>query len=65
MRSFKKMLRLIGLVLLLVLATMGVGLSGGVPVRSVGKRDEMIEISVQLDEAAENPVDAEQEGIKS
>lgn len=65
MKSFKKVLRLVGLVLLLVLATMGVGLSGGVPVRTAGKRDEMVEISVQLDEAAENPGDAAEESIRS
>ncbi|MEE1947155.1 hypothetical protein VRU48_18660 [Pedobacter sp. KR3-3] len=65
MKSFKKMLRLLGLVLLLFLAVAGVGLAGGIPPRPTGKRDEIIEINVDLADETTAIADAEQQGIKS
>lgn len=65
MKSFKKTLRLIGLVLLLVLATVGMGITGGIPPRNTGKRDEMIEINVKIEEETEASADMEKKDIKS
>lgn len=65
MKGFKKTLRLIGLVLLMVLATVGMGLTGGIPPRRTSKRDEMIEIDVKINNEDEAPVDIAREDIKS
>lgn len=44
MKKFKRALRLLGFVCLISLAMIGVGISGGIPIRNSGKREETIEI---------------------
>ncbi len=53
MKSFKKILRLSGLVLLIVLASVGIGLAGVVPIPTSTKKEDMIEINVELVESHE------------
>lgn len=65
MKSFKKALRLIGLVLLLILATVGVGLTGGIPLRRTNKRDEIIEINVTVGEETDTSADVERKDVKT
>lgn len=54
MQNFKKTMRLFGLGLLLALATLGVGIAGGVPISSNKKRDEPDEIKIELVETKTN-----------
>ncbi|NEU10491.1 hypothetical protein GZH53_19350 [Flavihumibacter sp. R14] len=53
MKSFKKLLRLSGLVLLIALACFGIGIIGGTPVPPRNKREDTIEIVVELVEPAD------------
>lgn len=53
MKSFKKILRLSGLVLLIVLASIGIGLAGVVPIPTSTKKEDTIEIKVELVESHE------------
>jgi hypothetical protein len=48
MKRFKKTLRLLGLVLLIVLACLGIGIVGGAPVPRSNKKENTIEINVEL-----------------
>lgn len=48
MQSFKKTMRLFGLGLLIVLATLGVGIGGGVPISTNKKREDSNEIKTEL-----------------
>lgn len=54
MKSFKKILRLLGLVLLIVLASVGLGIGGGIPIQPSNKKEDVIEIKVELVESNEN-----------
>ncbi len=54
MKSFKKTLRLLGLVLLIVLATLGIGFVGGVPIPPSNKRENTIELKTELVEDKED-----------
>lgn len=48
MQSFKKTMRLFGLGLLIVLATLGIGIGGGVPIPPNKKREDSTEIKTEL-----------------
>lgn len=54
MKSFKKILRLLGLVLLIVLASVGLGIGGGIPIPPSNKKEDTIEIKVELVESNED-----------
>lgn len=45
LQQFKKHLRMLGLVLLIILAGFGIGLTGGLPVPKLNRRDDKIELS--------------------
>jgi hypothetical protein len=64
MKSFKKTLRLLGLVLLIVLASFGVGFGGGVPIPPSRKKEDTIEIKVELVESKEDETKLSQFDIK-
>lgn len=64
MKRFKKIRRLIGLVLLITLAMVGIGTGGGIPVPIAGKRENQIEITVELPDAKEKDTNAEQFFVK-
>ncbi|MDQ0641390.1 hypothetical protein QF042_004955 [Pedobacter sp. W3I1] len=51
MKQFKKAMRLTGLVLLILLASVGLG--GGVPIPPSNKRENYIEIKIELPETDE------------
>jgi hypothetical protein len=53
MQRFKRTIRLLGLVLLMLLASMGVGLSGGVPLSRSSKENDLIEIRQELTDQKE------------
>lgn len=56
MNRFKLFLRRLLLICLIVLASVGIGLSGGIPIPSFGKREDKQEItneSVESEEAAD------------
>ena len=57
MKSFKKSLKLLGLILLIVLASFGIGIGGGVPIPSSNKKDEAINIKLEADESEYNKTD--------
>lgn len=54
MKHFKKTLKLLGLVILIVLTSFGVGLVGGVPVSSSNKKEDTIHITIELVETDED-----------
>ena len=54
MKSFKKTLRLFGLVFLIVLATLGIGFVGGVPIPLSKKKEDTIELKTELIEDKED-----------
>jgi len=51
MKSFKKLMRLMGLALLILLASVGLG--GGVPIPPSNKRENHMEIKIELRETEE------------
>lgn len=54
MKSFKKTMRLFGFSLLIVLASFGVGISGGAPTLPKNKRDDSNETKTELVEIKDN-----------
>jgi len=53
MNRFKRLLRRLLLICLIVLASIGIGLTGGIPIPSFGKREDKQEINKEVLEAAE------------
>ncbi len=53
MNRFKRLLRRFLLVCLIVLASIGIGLTGGIPIPSVGKREDKQEINKEALDVAE------------
>ena len=51
MKSFKKTFKLLGLVFLIVLASVGIGFGGGIPIPSSNKREDTIAIKIELVES--------------
>ena len=51
------MLRLLGLVILIALAVCGVGIAGGVPIPSSNKRENDIEVKMELFDNEEDESD--------
>lgn len=64
MKSFKKTLRLLGLILLIVLASLGIGFVGGVPIPPSKKRENTIELKTELVEDKEDETKLFQFNIK-
>ncbi|MFT6130707.1 MAG: hypothetical protein ACJATN_002438 [Neolewinella sp.] len=54
LQKFKKFLRMLGLVLLIILAGFGIGLAGGLPTPKLNRRDDKIEVT---DESIEEEAD--------
>lgn len=50
MKSFRKILRLLRLILFIVLTCIGVGLEGGVPVPLTSKKRDAVEVQIELPE---------------
>jgi hypothetical protein len=65
MKSFKKALKLSGLIILIVLASFGIGLTGGVPIPRSNKKEDNIEINVKLPDDDEDEARLTQFNIKS
>jgi hypothetical protein len=59
MKRLKKILRLAGLVLLISLALCGIGIIGGVPVPPPRKKEDAIELRIELKEDKKKETDAE------
>ena len=64
MKCFTKILRLLGLVLLIVLASVGIGIGGGIPIPPSNKKEDTIEIKVELVESKEDKTELGQFDIK-
>lgn len=45
LQRFKKILRMLGLLLLIILAGFGIGLTGGLPTPKISRRDDQIEVT--------------------
>lgn len=54
MRSLKKAIRLLWLVFLIVLASVGIGLGGAVPIPRATKKEDIIELNIELVESEED-----------
>ncbi|MEZ4886693.1 MAG: hypothetical protein R3E32_18335 [Chitinophagales bacterium] len=57
MKKIKSSLRLLALVCLIILAVFGVGIAGGVPVYPSNKRENNIEVRIELIESEEDETD--------
>ncbi|MEK6152611.1 hypothetical protein WIW50_05100 [Flavobacteriaceae bacterium 3-367] len=53
MIRFKKALRLLGLMVLVVFAAIGVGLNGGVPMPTANRKKDTIELLMESDDTDE------------
>jgi hypothetical protein len=53
-KNFKKMLRIAGMIMLIALASFGVGLIGGVPIPMNKRRENVIELRIELKESEEH-----------
>ena len=51
MERFKNILKLSALVLLIVLASVGIGMAGGVPIPSSNKRKDSTDLKIELVES--------------
>ncbi|WP_430965199.1 hypothetical protein [Spongiimicrobium sp. 2-473A-2-J] len=54
MIRFKKALRLLGLMVLVVFAAIGVGLNGGVPMPTANRKKDTIELLMESDDTDED-----------
>ncbi|MCG8328128.1 MAG: hypothetical protein MI974_10605 [Chitinophagales bacterium] len=61
MEHFKKVLRLLIFIIIIALATIGIGISGGVPIPTSFKRENRAEMNIELKESdeEENVIDEE------
>ena len=50
-KGVKKTLKLCGLVLLIVLASLGIGIIGGIPIPTTRKKEDIFEIKTELVES--------------
>ena len=54
MERIKKALRLFVLIILIVLASLGVGISGGVPIPTIKRKEDAIQIKVESKKTAQD-----------
>jgi hypothetical protein len=54
LKKLKKILRIAGMVMLMALAGFGVGLIGGAPIPMNKRRENVIELRIELKESEEN-----------
>lgn len=64
MIRFKKALRLLGLMVLVVFAAIGVGLNGGVPLPTANRKKDTIELIMESDESEEEETDQKEIDLK-
>ena len=48
MKLLKKTVKLLGITMLIVLASIGIGLGGGIPIPSSKKKEDFLEIKIEL-----------------
>lgn len=53
MNNFKRTLKLLGLICLIVLASVGMGIGGAVPIPMANKKEDTIELIVKSDDIDE------------
>jgi hypothetical protein len=53
-KKIKKIMRITGMIMLMALASFGVGLVGGVPIPMNKRRENVIELRIELKESEEN-----------
>lgn len=58
MKNLKKTIKRFGFVLLIILASVGVGIGGGAPILPTSKKEDPIEIKVELPESKDNENEA-------
>lgn len=61
MKYLIKTLRIFLLVILMLLACIGIGMSGGIPVSASGKKDDLIEVKSIQEEVTEESEESTQE----
>jgi hypothetical protein len=54
LKKFKRILRVAGMVMLMALAAFGIGLIGGAPIPMNKRRENIIELRIELKESPEN-----------
>lgn len=64
MKNLKKTIKLFGFILLIILASMGVGIGGDAPVLPTSKKEDSIEVKVELPESKDNENEVMELSIK-
>ena len=54
MKDFKKTIRLFGLVVLIVLASLGIGICGGIPIPTSNRKEDSVKIKIEVVESKED-----------
>jgi hypothetical protein len=63
MKKMKSMFKLLGLVFLIILASIGIGIVGGVPLFPTSKREDNVVVKIELVESKEEKTDLDQLSI--
>lgn len=63
MERFKKIMKLLALICLIIMAGVGVGLTGGVPIPSSGQRNKNID-TIELVEDKKKDTDEEKDSVQ-
>ena len=54
MEKIKRFIKILGLVVLMFLASIGIGLVGGIPIMPSNKRDNTIQIKTEVEESSDD-----------
>ena len=57
MEKFKRTLRLVGLIALMILASVGIGITGAVPVPTTNRKEETVETIAEIEEFSDDEPD--------
>ncbi|MCB0705762.1 MAG: hypothetical protein KDC34_10655 [Saprospiraceae bacterium] len=64
MERFKKLMRLLLLVILIVLASLGIGIAGGIPIPTSKKSQQPIEINAELIDKKKEKTSVKEQEVK-
>lgn len=65
MKKIKRIITLLGFVILMILASVGMGIAGAAPIMPINKREDAVVINIEEDEPNDSKTDFRLIGIKS
>ena len=65
MKKIKRIITLLGFVILMILASVGMGIAGAAPIMPTNKREDAVVINIEEDEPNDSKTDFRLIGIKS